>query len=107
MSKLKSQGDFEVERIAADELLKMHNNEEILVNKIRINSQLSKLERSKKDDEAVVILCEAINETMSNERRRNKVSMSVSMSVENIVKCFKDDITGLPKNTFLKKISAS
>lgn len=107
MSKLKNQGVFEVERIAANDLLKMRKNEEILVNKIRINSQLSKLERNNKDEEAVVILCEALNETTFNERKKNKVSMSVSMSVENIVKCFKDDITDLPKNTFLKKVNLS
>jgi hypothetical protein len=107
MSKPKNQGVNEVERIAVDEILRMRKNEEVLVNKIRINSQLSKLERSNNDEEAVVILCEALNDAMCRERIRNKISMSVSMSVENIVKCFKDDIQRLPKNTFLKKINVS
>ncbi|BCN32449.1 hypothetical protein [Anaeromicropila herbilytica] len=107
MSKRKNQGVSEVERIEVNEIRNMRKNEEVLVNKIRINSQLSKLERSKKDEEAVVILCEILNEAMCKERIKNKISMSVSMSVENIVKCFKDDIESLPKNTFLKKVSAS
>ena len=93
--------------ISIEELNSMSASEVINVNIIRIDSMLSRLERTAQSEdniEAINLLCEAINKNMRYEKRYKRRNMFVEMTVENVKKCFKN-LDKVQNNTFYKCFS--
>lgn len=95
---------YTVSEISIDELNSMPASEVINVNIIRIDSMLSRLERSAQSEEnieAINLLCEAINKNIQYEKRYKRRNMFAEMTAENVKKCFKD-LDKVQNNTFYK-----
>ena len=93
--------------ISIEELNSMSASEVINVNIIRIDSMLSRLERTAQSEdniEAINLLYEAINKNIQDEKRHKRRNIFVEMTVENVKKCFKN-LDKVQNNTFYKCFS--
>lgn len=104
MDSMNKGAKYKVSEISIKDLDNMSETQVINVNIIRIDSMLSRLERSAQSEdniEAINLLCEAIHKNIQYEKRYKRRNMFAEMTAENVKKCF-EGLDRVQNNTFYK-----
>lgn len=89
-------------RVLPSELSSLNDDEMVVVNRVRLNSKLLRLEmNAKKNSEHITKLYEAINRMIKKERTIDLMVPGGEMAVGDIKIIF-NDLSNMPRNSFMK-----
>lgn len=95
-------GETLLEKIPPSEVVKLRDDDQIVVNRVRINSRLVRLEmQDNADRESIKIIRDAIENMMKQEKKQKCVVHGAKMAVKDVKKVF-PDIEKMPLNSFVK-----
>jgi len=102
MNKRVDGGTMVLEKIMPTEVNKLKDDEEVLVNRVRINSRLVNLEfQGGATPEMLSIIRAAIDNIMLHEEKTKSVTYGAKMAVRDVKKVF-PNIDNMPANSFAK-----
>ncbi len=95
-------GSLLLEKISPADVVLLNDDDEIVVNRVRLNSQLVRLGMSNNADiESVKIIRAAIDNIMQHEKTKKRIAHGAKMSVRDVKKIF-SNIENMPSNSFVK-----
>lgn len=95
-------GSSLLEKISPADVISLNDDAEIVVNRVRINSRLVKLDMENNADEEILkIIRAAIENIMRHEKSRKCIAHGAKMSVGDVKKIF-PNIEKMPHNSFVK-----
>lgn len=95
-------GSLLLEKISPADVILLDDDDEIVVNRVRINSRLVKLDMENNVDlESIKIIRAAIDNIMQHEKTKKCIAHGAKMSVRDVKKIF-PNIEHMPGNSFVK-----